>query len=192
MTSVSLGNLCARLGADYEHFAIAREHVKKKAGTEFQSTDASIRENTRQALSFVIVYNDMHAALRAAEALERVGRNFRIAQQRFMSVPVAQLDEPSRFDRLLFDAISADMIIVSYNSPSDFPLTLKKWIGNCLTQKRANESAVMALLSSNERVDTPDSPRYQFLKNSAWAAGADFFAPKPDEKADALMGEFHV
>jgi hypothetical protein len=187
MSSVSLGNLCARLGADYEHFAIAREHVKKKAVNEFQSTDTNIRENAHPALSFVIVYNDMHAALRAAEALERVGRNFRMAQQRFMSVPVAQLADPARFDRLLFDANSADVIIVSYNSPGDFPLALKKWIGDCLTQKRANESAVMALLSSNERVDTPDSPRYQFLKNSAWSAGADFFAPKPDVKGNASM-----
>jgi len=121
MSSLSLGNLCARLGADYEHFTTAREHVKKRAGTGFQSTDASPCENTHQALSFVVVYNDMHAALRAAEALERMRRNFRIAQQRFMSAHVAQLNEPSRFDRMLFDANSADMIIVSYNSPIDFP-----------------------------------------------------------------------
>ncbi len=92
MSNVFLGNLCTRLGADYEHFAIARDQVKKKAVNRFQSTDASIRENSHQALSFVVVYNDMHAALRAAEALERVGRNFRMAQQHFMSVPVAQLD----------------------------------------------------------------------------------------------------
>jgi hypothetical protein len=187
MSIASLGNLCARFGADYEHLATTSEDVKKRPVTKFPSSDASIGMNPSLELVVVIVYNDMHAALRAAEALERVARNFRLAQQRVMAGPVAQLGEPSRFDRLLYDANSANVIIVSYNSPSDFPLTLKKWIRDCLAQKRADESTVMALLSSNEPVDAPDSPRYQFLKNTAWASGADFFAPKPDVKDDALI-----
>jgi hypothetical protein len=78
------------------------------------------------------------------------------------------------------------MIIVSFNGPGDFPETLKKWIADCLTQKRTDNSAIVALLTSNERLDAPDSPRYQFLKNAAWTAGLKFVAPKPgaDEETE--------
>jgi hypothetical protein len=39
---------------------------------------------------------------------------------------------------------------------------------------------VVALLSSNEQLDAPDSPRYQFFKNAAWAAGLEYVTPRPD------------
>jgi hypothetical protein len=194
MNNASLGNMRARFGAAHEHFATSLELVKKKADTGVQHRDATIRENPRQALSVVIVYNDMHAALRAVEALERLGCNFCAgAQQRFLSVPVAQLSEPSRFDGFLHDANSVDVIIVSYNSSGDFPLTLKKWIGACLTQKRAGDSTIVALLSSDERVDTPDSPRYQFLRDTVRAMGLDFFTPWTEaDEADYMMEQLEV
>jgi len=53
-------------------------------------------------------------------------------------------------------------------------------------QKRTGDSAIVALLSSQEELDQPHSPRYQFLKNATKAAGVDFFAPTPAD--DSFMG----
>jgi hypothetical protein len=143
--------------------------------------DASGRGLAGATPSIVIVYNDIHAALRAAEAVERLGNKFRDrGREWLLPVPVDQLRDPSRFDHLLSDANSADMIIVSFNGVGDFPLPLKKWIEECLTQQRVGHAAVVALLSSNEQLDAPDSPRYQFFKNAAWAAGLEYVTPRPD------------
>jgi hypothetical protein len=138
--------------------------------------------------SIVIVYNDIHAALRAAEAVERLGQKFHDqGRQWLMPVPVAQLDDPSRFDHLLADAHSAEMIIVSFNGAGDFPALLKKWIEDCIAQQTEGHAAVVALLSSNQELDPPDSPRYNFFKNAAWAAGLEYVAPRA-EAAEGLPG----
>jgi len=143
--------------------------------------EQSGRRNSSSSPSVVILYNDIHAALRAAEAVERLGAKFRDrGRQWLMPVPVDQLHDSNRFDRLLSDASSADMIIVSYNGLGDFPATLKKWIENCLQLQREGHAAVIAMLSSNEKLDPPDSPRYQFFKSAAWAAGLAFVEPRTE------------
>jgi hypothetical protein len=171
MNKVTLNNLRVRFGDD-------SEGAEKKIVASVKHIGASPNENPEEPLFVVIVYNDMHAALRAAETLERQNHKFRDqVRQRLMPVPVTHLHEPSCFDHLLSDTSSADMIIVSYNGPGDFPVTLKKWIADCFALRRADDSAIVALLTSNEQLDTPDSPRYQFLKNATWTAGLNFFAP---------------
>jgi hypothetical protein len=131
-------------------------------------------------MSVVIVYNDMHAALRAAHTLERLGRKFRgQMRQRIQPVPVAYLEDPACFNHMLSDAKSADMIIVSYNGLGGLPATLKKWVADCAEQKRDSGTALIALLGSMDQTDAENSPRYQFVRNAARAAGLDFFAPKP-------------
>ncbi len=193
MNSASCDNLGAWFSAMRERFACTHEPAKEKDVVPVQPTAVAGRKHANPSLSVVIVYNDKHAALRAAEALVRLGRNFGgEVRQRFMSVPVAQLDDATRFDRLLFEAHLADMIIVSYNGSKDFPVTLKKWIADCLVQKRAGPSALVALLSSNEVLDAPDSPRYQFLKNASWAAELNFFAPGPDAAEEAAGADAKI
>jgi len=130
-------------------------------------------------LSVVIVYNDFPAALRAAKALERLGAKFfGEREQRLIPVPAAQLADPARFDHLLADARAADLIIVSYNGPGELPERLKAWVARCLEQQGSGDSAVVALLSSNEKLDAADSPRFQELQRATRAAGLDFFAPR--------------
>jgi hypothetical protein len=41
-------------------------------------------------------------------------------------------------------------------------------------------AVVVALLSSNQELDPSDSPRYQFFKNAAWAAGLEYVEPRPE------------
>ena len=118
--------------------------------------------------------------------MERLGRKFDDqARPRLLPVPVDHLHDPSLFDRLLSDAHAADLIIVSYNGAGDFPAPLKKWIEDCLLQQREGHAAVVALLGSDEQLDPPDSPRYQFFKNAAWAAGLAFIPPL-SEAGDAV------
>ncbi len=141
-------------------------------------------------LSIVVIYNDLPAALRAAQTLESLGNKFfGKVKQRLMPVPVAQLSDAACFDHLLSDAATADMIIVSLNGPSELPPVLKQWIEVCLGQRQAGNSAVVALLSSHEQVDAPDSPRYQFMKNATRAAGLDFFAPTAAQVGETGMSE---
>ena len=138
--------------------------------------------NDEFPLSIVIIYNDLNAALRAAKALERLGAKFfGQLEKRLIPVPAAQLSDPARFDHLLADARAADMIIISYNGPGELPETLKRWVARCLAQQGEGDSAVVALLSSNEQLDASDSPRYKELQRTARAAGLDFFAPQPRE-----------
>jgi hypothetical protein len=181
MDQAALSDKYARFDANLERFADIYERAAETAVSAAKPAGATTRRNPGHALFVVIVYNDMHAALRAAETFSRHADKFcGQMRQRLMPVPVTQLQDPARFDHLLSDASSADMIIVSFNGPGDFPTTLKKWIADCLAQKRADNAAIVALLSSNERLDAPDSPRYQFLKNATWAAGLNFFAPRHD------------
>jgi hypothetical protein len=182
MNKVTVGNAQRRthIGGKPDASLHAWAHRMVIAGANYVEEHSS-----RQPLaspSVVIVYNDIHAALRAAEAVERLGSKFRDrGRQWLMPVPVAQLKDANRFDRLLADASSADMIIVSFNGAGDFPEPLKKWIANCLLQQREGHAAVVAMLSSNEKLDPPDSPRYQFFKNAAWAAGLAFVEPRAGE-----------
>ncbi len=144
-------------------------------------------------LSIFIVYNNMHAALRAAQMIERLGRKFHGKMEpRLQPLPLDNLRDPACFDRALADAASADMIIVSISGPGALPATLKKWMADCTAQKREGDSAVVALLGSTEEVEETDSPRIQFLKNTARAAGLDFFAPSAPEEADAVLQSFEV
>jgi hypothetical protein len=181
MNNATLVNLCARFGAAHECCAGIQDRTQDKDIAWNQHIDAATQENPCPSPFVVMVYNDIQAVLRALQTLERLSRQkFRDrAPPRLTPVPVTQLSDPIRFNHLRADANLADIIIVSHNGPGDVPETLKKWIDACLTQKRSSDSAIVALLSSNERVDAPDSPRYQFLKNVSWAAGLDFFAPSP-------------
>jgi len=146
------------------------------AGTQYFGKQGGA--NLRQLPVVVVVYNDIHAAQRAAEAVEQLVPKFSDQGcEQILPVPVEQLDDPGHFDRLLSYANSADMIIVSYNGVDDFPDPLKKWIVKFLLQQKQGHAAVIALLGANEKLDAPDSPRYQFFKNAAWAAGLAFIPP---------------
>jgi hypothetical protein len=129
----------------------------------------------------VVVYNDMHAALRAAHTVEQFGRKYgRRVKQQIHPVPVTYLDEPGYFDRTLAGALTADVIIISYSGPGGLPAVLKKWVEQCVAQKQPGDSTVVALLGAVDQADPPDSARYQFMRKAAHTAGLDFFAPSAE------------
>ena len=129
-------------------------------------------------LSIVIVYNDITAALRAAEMVERLGRQCGgKLQPQLKPVRLDTLSDANSYDQAFAESAEASMIIVSVNGGSELPATLKKWVKGCLDQKRHAEAAMVALLGSPEKMDATDSPRLQFLRRAAKAVGLDFFAP---------------
>lgn len=133
-------------------------------------------------LSVVVIYNDMHAALRAAQMIEHFGQKYQGKMApRLQPLPLSQLSDQGCYERSLAAAASADMIIVSINGPGGLPPALKQWIQDCTAQKREGDSAVVALLGSMDESDPVDSPRLQFLKNAVRSAGLDFFTPTPDQ-----------
>ncbi len=149
------------------------------------------RANRPFPLSIVIIYNDMHAAVRAAHMLERLGRKFRGKMEpRLQPIQLEQLHDPGCYDHALKNAASADMIIVSISGSGGLPAALKQWVQDCTAQKREGDAAVVALLGSTEQVDAPDSARLQYLRNAARASGLDFFAPRTAENADAVFNSF--
>ncbi len=146
------------------------------------------KANDACPLSVVIIYNDMHATLRAAQTLDRLGDKFNgRLRQHVQPMRFNYMEDPACFDHALFDARVADMVIASFNGPGDLPAALKKWIKDYTTQPRKGHAAIVALLTSNERLDAPDSPRYQFLKKTAQAMGLDFFAPQDDPEEEIEM-----
>lgn len=134
-------------------------------------------------ISIVIIYNDLPAALRAAQMVERLGQKFKGRMQpRLQPLPLAQLSDPNRYDRSLSDAASAQMIIVSINGPGGLPPLLKGWIHDCTAQKSGGNSTVVALLGSMDEAEDPDSAQFQLHVKGVRKAGLDFFTPRDPQK----------
>ncbi len=149
--------------------------------------------NQSFTLSVVIIYNDMHAAVRAGHLLERFGRKFHGRMEpRIQAMQLDQLHDQGIYNKALKNAASADMIIVSVSGPDSFPGALKQWVQDCTAQQREGDAAVVALLGSTEQVEAPSSPRLQYLKNAARASGLEFYAPRTTDNADAVFHSFAV
>ncbi len=131
----------------------------------------------------VVVYNDMHAVLRAAQLIEQFGRKYgRRLHQKIRPAPVSYLGDAGYFERLLFEAQTADLIVVSFSGTGELPGMLKRWIEQCAAQKQGGHATVVALLGSSDQAEPMNSARYQFMREAARNGGLDFFAP-------AVVGE---
>jgi len=149
------------------------------------------RVNEPFTLSIFIVYNDMRAALRAVQMVECLGKKFHGRMEpRLRPQSLEHLSDPVCFNRSLADAASADMIIVSISGSECLSAELKQWMAECAAQKREGESAMVALLSSQEETDEAGSSRLQFLKMAARGSGMDFFAPHSENEINAIHGAF--
>ena len=78
------------------------------------------------------------------------------------------------------NAQAADIIIVSVTSTVELPETLRQWLLDCVPHRHDRSTLlVVALLGGSEGMDSPESPRFQFMKKIAAEAGFDFLAPAP-------------
>jgi CheY-like chemotaxis protein len=89
------------------------------------------------------------------------------------------LENPGWRAEATIDTQRANLLIISTSSKGDLPAAVQEWVRSCLSQKQGHDAVVVALLGPADDTDAPDSPRVQFLRNAAEAAGLDFFAPTP-------------
>ncbi len=128
----------------------------------------------------VIIYDDLPAGKRAMDMLSGV------AHQSSGSIPL----HPSlwRFDMLedqdwqaaaTAEAIRAGMVVIAASGKGALPTAVRDWVQGCLQPGAIAPGALVALLGPADDTDSADSPRIQFLRNVAEAAGFSFFAPAP-------------
>jgi hypothetical protein len=83
-------------------------------------------------------------------------------------------------DLAIENACAADLIIVSVTTAVELPEALRGWLLDCAPHRQDRSPLlVVALLSSCEGMDPPESPRFQFIKRTSDEAGFDFLAPAP-------------
>jgi len=131
------------------------------------------------SLYVFIAYDDRLAYGRALRTLAHVARA--LTDDGIELHPL-----PWRFDVLaeaswralaVADAARAAIVMLS-TSVAEVPLeTIHAWLPECLGQRREPAPAVLALLGAPDHPDELESPRYQFVRNTARSAGCDFIAP---------------
>jgi CheY-like chemotaxis protein len=128
----------------------------------------------------VIAYDDVPAGRRAMHTLDNVGH---AAGGTLKLCPLLWrfdiLEDPGWRTEATIDTQRANLLIISTSSKGDLPAAVKEWVRSCLSQKQGHTAVVVALLGPADDTDVPDSPRVQFLRNAAEAAGLGFFAPTP-------------
>jgi CheY-like chemotaxis protein len=128
----------------------------------------------------VIAYDDVPAGRRTMHILDHVGR---AAGGTLKLCPLLWrfdiLEDPGWRAEATIDTQRANLLIISTSSKRDLPAAVQKWVRSCLSQKQGHAAVVVALLGPADDTDAPDSPRVQFLRNAAEAAGLAFFAPTP-------------
>ena len=128
----------------------------------------------------VIAYDNVPAGQRAMHTLDNVGH---AAGGTLKLCPLLWrfdiLEDPGWRAEATIDTQRANLLIISTSSKGDLPAAVQEWVRSCLSQKQGHDAVVVALLGPADDTDAPDSPRVQFLRNAAEAAGLDFFAPTP-------------
>lgn len=130
--------------------------------------------------SAVIVYGDDPARRRALHTLNNV---VHVVDEKSKLCPQLWrfdlLEDPDRRAEAAFNTRLADLFIISTSSKGALSAAVQDWVQSSLSQKQGNAAVVVALLGPADDTDAPDSPRVQFLRNAAEAAGLSFFAPAP-------------
>jgi CheY-like chemotaxis protein len=128
----------------------------------------------------VIAYDDVPAGQRTMHILDHVEH---AAGGTLKLCPLLWrfdiLEDPGWRAEATIDTQRANLLIISTSSKGDLPAAVQEWVRSCLSQKQGHPAVVVALLGPADDTDAPDSPRVQFLRNAAEAAGLDFFAPTP-------------
>ena len=154
--------------------------------SRYRNSWAEVPENfpdgdSRARRNVLIAYDDVPAGQYALRTLGNADRQFEEFDKRYPSLwQFDLLEDPDWRALATAEALQADLLVISASGRSDLPGGLKTWLGTCLEQKKGTPTAVVALLGLGEHSDPPDSPRIQFLKSAAAAAGLEFLAPGVD------------
>ena len=142
----------------------------------------------RLPLYVFIAYDDRLAYGRALRTLANVARELK-------NDGIELLPLPWRFDVLaeanlraiaIADATRAAIVVLSSVAEA-LPETIQTWLPACLGQRGEPAPAVMALLGAPDHPDGPESPRYQFVHNTARSAGCHFIERTPLAADPAIL-----
>jgi hypothetical protein len=129
-------------------------------------------------LCAIIIYDNGAAYRRASRLLARLER-----------IAGGRLDRraiPWRIEELAFTdhralaaekAGFANLVIISVMRAIQLPENLRECLEACVPHQLEPAPLVVALLGGPEEVDPPESSRFQFVRQTAEAAGCDFLAP---------------
>ena len=104
--------------------------------TEYIPKLKGLKTKAPQPFSFLVVYNNLHAAQRAKQMIERLGRKYHdkiVPHVRPLSIEC--LSSRANFNRAFAEANRADLIIVAISGLGSLPSRLRKWISDCSTLK---------------------------------------------------------
>ena len=154
--------------------------AKASAASLVHPNAGASRRDVDSGWDVVIVYDDASAGKHAIHTLE--GVTHRLSG----SIPLHPslwrfdlLEDPDWRAAATAEAVQAGLVVISTSSKSDLPATIRDWVHGCLQAGTSAPGALVALLGPAGAMDTSDSPRIQFLRNAAQAAGFGFFAPTP-------------
>ena len=154
--------------------------TKASAATLVVPNEAASPLDAEARCGVVIVYDDAPAGKYALHTLEGVTHQ--------LSGSIALYPSLWRFDLLedpdwravaTAEAVQAGLVVISTSSKAELPTAVRDWVQGWLGQSRGTDAALAALLGPADDPDAADSPRIQFLRSAAEAAGLGFFAPTP-------------
>ena len=140
-------------------------------------------------LRAIIVYDEQ-------PAYERVLRTFADLEQRagggldirLIPLQLGQFNLPDGQLLALTEAQTADLFFLSVTSATALPETLRQWMGHCARRRQGCSTLlVVALLGRTGAMDSPESARFLFAKESVDHAGFDFLAPTSSASATAAV-----
>jgi hypothetical protein len=130
-------------------------------------------------INIVVAYDNLSAALWAAEALGSVRAQLPAgAESRLSPWSFATMENPAYSAEATAAAVKADLIVLAISTPvSRLPIPAETWLRTCLAGRRKAKTAVAAVFGCPGSMDGADSLRLQTVQRLAADHGCEFFAP---------------
>ena len=158
--------------------------AKAEAATLVPTNEAASPLSEESRWGVIIVYDDAPAGEHALYTIEKVRQHLGGSIALYPSLwRFYLLEAPDWRTAATAQAVQAGLIVISISSRDDLPVAVRDWVHGCLQAKTSAAGALVALLGPAGAMDSPDSPRIEFLRNAAEAAGFGFFTPTPRRAA---------
>ena len=130
-------------------------------------------------LKIILAYENLSAALWAAEAFKRLlHQNPENLETQLSPWSFSTLSDPNYIVQATDAAAEADLIVIAASSSFRLlPTFVEVWLKKGLQVRRSAHTAVAALFGCASRPDRPDSIRLQTVQRLAREAGCEFFTP---------------
>lgn len=142
------------------------------------------------AFKVIIVHEDTIAGLQATHILKQVAAN--LAAQLGMEVNPWEicshvwhfewLQDPKLNEQAVAESATADIIIISTESETELPVSVRGWIESVLPRKQGAPMALVAFLGGRKELHAATLPCTIYLRQLAQQYGVDFICNAPDKR----------